>query len=73
MRVSLLRWSKYSITTIRLLQLPLVTGADGGLQLPFLWPAGLPSGTEIYMHLAVADAQAVQGVALSSALRCVTP
>jgi plastocyanin len=50
------------------LQVALATDPGGGLSLPFVWPAGL-SGVPVIMQLAVQDAGAVQGVALSNALR----
>jgi len=48
---------------------PLVTGAGGDAELPWLaWPA-LPSGLELWLQAAVADAGAPHGVALSNLLR----
>jgi Tol biopolymer transport system component len=55
------------------LQLPLFTGPAGGLTLNFIWPNGVPSGVKVYFHWAIADPAATQGVALSSAIRAVTP
>jgi hypothetical protein len=49
------------------------TNAGGGLTLPFLWPSGLPSATSIYFQDAIQDPAAIKGVALSNALRAVTP
>ncbi|MHC5212523.1 MAG: cupredoxin domain-containing protein [Planctomycetota bacterium] len=53
-----------------LLQVPLVTSGSGELLLPALWPAGL-TGVGVVMQVAVQDAGAVAGVALSNALRAV--
>ncbi|RKY18546.1 MAG: hypothetical protein DRQ55_13105 [Planctomycetota bacterium] len=50
-----------------LLQLDLVTDASGGLTLPFGTPAGL-SGLPAYLQVAMADATATKGVALSNAM-----
>lgn len=51
----------------------LVTTAGGELDLPFVWPSGVPETLPFYMQYAVQDAGAVAGVALSNALRGVTP
>ena len=51
-----------------LISVSLVTGADGTLTLPFLWPAGL-TGVPVYFQVAVSDTGAVNKVALSNALR----
>jgi hypothetical protein len=56
-----------------ILELNLVTGAPGSILLPFLWPTGIPSGISFYFQYAIADAAAVQGVALSNALKGTTP
>jgi len=55
------------------LQLPLFVGPSGGLNLNFTWPGGVPHGVKVYFHYAIADAGAEFGVALSSAIRGVTP
>jgi hypothetical protein len=51
----------------------LTTGPNGGLALPFVMPAGAPSGTEVWLQYAIQDAAAVQGVALSNGLVGETP
>ncbi len=37
------------------------------------WPAGIPPATELWFQLALADAAAPCGIALSNALRAITP
>jgi len=55
-------------------QFTLPTGPAGALTLPWAaWPGGLPSGFSLHFQFAVQDAGAVQGVALSNALKAVTP
>jgi hypothetical protein len=56
-----------------LVTVPLVTSAGGALVLPFTWPAGVPSATSLVFQDAIQDAAAVHGVALSNALKGVTP
>jgi hypothetical protein len=56
-----------------LLTVSLFTNGSGGIVLPFVWPAGMPSETSIYFQYAIQDAAAVQGVALSNGLKGVTP
>jgi hypothetical protein len=56
-----------------LLTLSLATSAAGSVTLPFAWPSGLPSGFSLYYQFAIKDAAAVQGVALSNALKSTTP
>lgn len=53
--------------------LPLAVGPHGLLQLPFPWPAGLPSGLSLVWQVAVSDPDAVRGVALSNAVRATVP
>jgi len=48
------------------------TDANGAIQLPFTLPPGVPAGTELWVQWGIADASAVQGVALSNALLGVT-
>jgi hypothetical protein len=53
---------------------PLLTTTNTGeIDLPFVWPNDLPDGFPFYMQYAVQDAGAVKGVALSNALRGLTP
>jgi hypothetical protein len=55
-------------------QFTLLTGPAGTLTLPWAsWPGGLPHGFALYFQFAIQDAAAVQGVALSNALRGVVP
>jgi hypothetical protein len=49
------------------------TSGGGGISLPFTMPAGLPAGTALWLQWAIPDAAAVKGVALSNALKGVTP
>lgn len=49
------------------------TAPDGSFGIPFAFPAGVPSGTEIWLQWAITDAGAPAGVALSNGLRGVTP
>jgi hypothetical protein len=54
--------------------LPLSTDAGGGWTLSWAaWPAGVPAGTLLVFQAAVADAGAVQDVALSNALQALAP
>jgi hypothetical protein len=56
-----------------LLDLVLLTSAGGDVTLAFTWPAGIPGGTSIWFQYAIADAAAVNGVALSNAVKALTP
>ena len=51
----------------------LATSASGTLLLPFTWPSGVPSATSIWFQDAIQDAAGPKGVALSNALKAVTP
>lgn len=51
----------------------LTTSPSGELFLPFVWPAGVPSGTELYFQYAIQDGGATQSVALSNGLQAVAP
>lgn len=53
--------------------LPAATDADGGIALPFVMPAGVPAGTELWLQWAIHDATAIHGVALSNGLVGTTP
>jgi hypothetical protein len=53
--------------------LSLATSAAGTVPLPFVMPAGVPTGTQLWLQWAVQDAAAVQGVALSNAIRGIAP
>ena len=57
----------------QLLVLSFTTSPTGGIGFPFTWPTGLPSAFNIYYQYAIKDAAAVQGVALSNALKSTTP
>ena len=50
-----------------------VTDGIGELHLPFVWPTGVPSATSLYFQYAIKDAAAIHGVALSNALKGLTP
>ncbi|MGQ0553578.1 MAG: FG-GAP repeat protein [Planctomycetota bacterium] len=56
-----------------LLSVPLATSANGLLQLPFVWPSGVPSDTVFWFQYAIADPASVHGVSLSNALSATTP
>jgi hypothetical protein len=45
----------------------------GGAQLPFNWPAGVPSGTLLYFQFWVHDAAASKGFSASNGLKATTP
>lgn len=49
------------------------TSGTGEILLPFVWPAGAPSGFNVYVQWAITDAGAINGVALSNALQGTTP
>jgi hypothetical protein len=51
----------------------LATTPLGGMHLPFTMVAGVPAGTELWLQWAIQDAGAIQGVALSNAIKGVTP
>ncbi|HTE06925.1 MAG TPA: laminin B domain-containing protein [Planctomycetota bacterium] len=55
------------------LSFSLATNGAGALTLPWIWPAGLPSGTSLYFQYAIQDAAASQGASLSNAEKGVTP
>ncbi len=52
--------------------LVLATDMNGEFTIAFVWPASVPGSTNMYVQFAVLDAGAVQGVALSNALRGVS-
>jgi hypothetical protein len=56
-----------------LLQVALSTNGFGELVLPFTWPTGLPTGTQIYFQYLIQDPGAIKGVALSNAEKATTP
>lgn len=53
------------------LQFP--TDAEGALSVPFVWPAGVPSGSLLYFHYWYANAGGPAGVAASNAVEATTP
>jgi hypothetical protein len=54
--------------------LPLVTNASGAISLSWpAWPAGAPPGVELDFQYVIPDAAAPKGMALSNALRAITP
>lgn len=53
--------------------LPLPVDALGALNLPFIWPPGLPAGSAIYFQYWIPDSAAVLGVAASNGLRGIVP
>ena len=54
------------------LVVPFTTSPAGALNLPFTWPAGVPSGFSLYYQFAIQDGGAFFGVALSNALQSTT-
>ena len=50
-----------------------VTSGAGTFDLPFAWPAGVPSDLDIFFQWAIQDNAAVSNVSLSNALRGTTP
>jgi outer membrane protein assembly factor BamB len=52
---------------------PLVTDAQGGLELAATWPAGVPSGTQLWLQEWIVDAGGPQGWAASNGLRATVP
>lgn len=49
------------------------TTPGGSFPIPFNWPPGFPPGSEIWVQWAISDAGALNGVALSNALKGVVP
>jgi hypothetical protein len=56
-----------------LLTYDFTTLQDGSFELPFFWPAGVPSGLPFYYQFAIEDAAAVNDVALSNTVMGLTP
>jgi len=46
---------------------------SGGLALPFVMPGGIPGGIELWVQWGIQDPGAVAGIALSNAVRGITP
>jgi hypothetical protein len=61
------------VTFPLLLSLGLASSQGGFVTLPAVWPTGLPSGTPLFMQYLIADPDAVKGVAISNAIKGVTP
>jgi len=51
-----------------LLQVPLLTNGGGSLQLPFVWPGGVPAYVEFFFQYAILDGAALNGISLSNAI-----
>lgn len=51
------------------LEVSLFTDGAGDLDLPFVWPSGVPTGFDIYQQFGIDDPGALGGVALSNALK----
>ena len=51
------------------LEVSLFTDGGGNLDLPFVWPSGVPTGFDIYQQFGIDDPGALGGVALSNALK----
>ena len=56
-----------------LLPIPFAANGTGHAGLPFIFPAGIPSGTTLVFQFWIADAGAVHGFAATSGLQGVTP
>jgi hypothetical protein len=56
-----------------ILMLPIFTDSSGELQLPFFAPIETPSALQLTLQIAIVDAGAPKGVALSTALQVVSP
>jgi hypothetical protein len=56
-----------------LLPIPFATNGSGDASLPFVFPAGIPSGTNLVFQFWITDAGAAHGFAASSGLLGVTP
>jgi hypothetical protein len=56
-----------------LISVLLVTSSSGEIDLLFVWPGGLPSGSELYVQYALDDPFAPFGVGLSNAVRGTVP
>ena len=56
-----------------LLTLPVPTDAEGAVSLPFVWPAGVPSGAQLFIHAWFADTAGPSGAAASDALQATAP
>lgn len=55
------------------LTVSLVTDGSGGINLPWVWPAGLASGSTLYFQYAIQDPVGPQGASLSNAVQGTTP
>lgn len=55
------------------IQLPIPASGAGGWALPYVWPAGIPSGFPLYMQYWFPDAGVSNGAAASNGLRAITP
>lgn len=55
------------------LSIALPTGPGGGFSIPFIWPAGVPSGTTLAMQVWLADGDAWLGAAAANGLVGITP
>ena len=51
----------------------LTTSGTGTISLPFVMPAGVPAGVELFVQFAIQDGAAVAGVSLSNAIKGTTP
>ena len=51
----------------------LPTDANGELFLPFIWPAGVPSGFHLYFQDWIVDPAGPKGFSASNGLQALTP
>ena len=56
-----------------LTEFALTTGPAGTLSIPYTWPSGVPSGFEVWVQYAIADAAGPFGASLSNALKGTAP
>jgi hypothetical protein len=49
------------------------TNGSGEIALPFTWPINVPSAAKLYFQFAIQDPAAKNGVALSNAVKALTP
>ena len=55
------------------ISIPLITAPFGTLNVPFVWPAGVPSDVSLWLQYLINDAAAVHGIAMSNAIKLTTP
>ena len=61
------------VATLDVLLVGLLTGEEGLLELSDTWPAGLPSGLDLYAQAWFADPDGPNGLTASNAVTATTP